>query len=853
MSVCNSFDETEYSEEKKIDHPVTSPAMSCDTDADAKLHESHSVESDCHATSGSMQRPNEQEDSAQQHLLFPKQQTPYMKTQYEHDTNTPSCRSTTLLSRSSSSLDYRCESDIRTKSWTDQRAPEPFSSPYKNNHKTNKGKHTTPNNNKTSKKKYGYGDLFRSSSTGVNNNNAGGNTGNSGGMRSRSYHGGKRTMFANCNRETNNVGTSGSYRNNFRGKSEGNRISSAIERRQPSFTNNDFPSLTPQQHKRQQLELNSSQEVRQTSWSAVVGDSEKDIAPKTDDSTYCQNDTTIVGIPHLPLYGMPTTEESTADIIHVDERVESSSDEEGEQTKVLAEEQSLPISPSRTYWEQKQRQRAHSFHHFSSSSDHQPSIHSFSPPPTPIANEVLHPFSSFTTMSISALQNDIGTLLARSNRVDEAIKRYKLSIDSARSTLNGLQNEEESILKDEGFISNKKAPRAGICPKVTEAEGLAWFRQKLLRGDMIPALPADMSQDGDDNNNKTQEGSSPNSSAMLPLPPQPPFQPAGFGGCSLTSPRRLRSASFSVADLCPPKHLSMPRIEQTQSIDQPPPRSTLQPSKNLSRNYTTSACPVTAPHPGKPILQSFQPHSTPQLSRSHIRSSSFHNRNHNPQTIHHSIVPSDDIVHDIHQHQKLDCPDEVYSCNGLTPLGLEYICDPLPILGSALRSLLSSQASGGGGGGGGGGTKKENNTIIELVTLIAARLNLASLEYRKASGGASDQLQQVLDILELALEDFHNANVCRTGKKFCTLFCLLNAVVHSNIGTVKYRLSKVRDSMASFKEAMTALEHNEREYVNRHVCLILTHRQRVAITINLLLNTMTTVSHLKAISSLSFV
>ncbi len=32
----------------------------------------------------------------------------------------------------------------------------------------------------------------------------------------------------------------------------------------------------------------------------------------------------------------------------------------------------------------------------------------------------------------------------------------------------------------------------------------------------------------------------------------------------------------------------------------------------------------------------------------------------------------EDVVRDMHQHQKLDCLDEaVYSCNGLTPLDLE--------------------------------------------------------------------------------------------------------------------------------------------------------------------------------------
>ena len=232
MPVCNS-DETDYSEEKKIDNPISSPDMSCDAGAD-NLRQSHLVESDHDA---SMEQPKEQEDSA--HLHFPKQQTPYIKTQYEyepsptksswtthnngasrslHNTNTP-CRSTLFSSRSSS-LDDRSESNLRTKSWTDQRAPEPFSSPYKSNHNTKKDNHTPNNNNKTSKK-YGYGDLFRNSSSGVSNTHAGGiSVGSSTGMRNRSYHGGKRTMFAN--RETN-VGTRSTYCN-IRGESEGNKI-----------------------------------------------------------------------------------------------------------------------------------------------------------------------------------------------------------------------------------------------------------------------------------------------------------------------------------------------------------------------------------------------------------------------------------------------------------------------------------------------------------------------------------------------------------------------------------------------------------------------------------------------------
>ena len=110
----------------------------------------------------------------------------------------------------------------------------------------------------------------------------------------------------------------------------------------------------------------------------------------------------------------------------------------------------------------------------------------------------------------------------------------------------------------------------------------------------------------------------------------------------------------------------------------------------------------------------------------------------------------DDIVHDIHQHQKLDCPtnEGVYSCNGTTPLGMEYICDPLPVLGSTLRKLVvivvSSSSS---------SSPTVLPIIMEYAAVITARINLASLEYRAAGGGVSDKLSDVLGILELALED----------------------------------------------------------------------------------------------------
>ena len=96
--------------------------------------------------------------------------------------------------------------------------------------------------------------------------------------------------------------------------------------------------------------------------------------------------------------------------------------------------------------------------------------------------------------------------------------------------------------------------------------------------------------------------------------------------------------------------------------------------------------------------------------------------------------------------------------------------------------------------------------------MIAARINLASLEYRVAGGGKSEKLQEVLSILESAPEDCSVAfkiaesleNSCE--EKFSSVFGLLKAVVHSNIGMVKYRLKKVRELRDSFEVARSALE-----------------------------------------------
>jgi tetratricopeptide (TPR) repeat protein len=193
-------------------------------------------------------------------------------------------------------------------------------------------------------------------------------------------------------------------------------------------------------------------------------------------------------------------------------------------------------------------------------------------------------------------------------------------------------------------------------------------------------------------------------------------------------------------------------------------------------------------------------------------------------------------VHDIHQHQKLDCPDEaVYSCNGLTPLGLEYVCDPLPVLGYLTRRrswrrggqqpASSSSSSNGGGDSSRGRTTADDDGgadgMLEHAALVASRLNLASLEYRNAGGGVGDGLKNVLATLELASDDCRRATAemaiaaddddRAAGGDGCggrSFFGLLEAVVHSNIGTVNYRLNRVRESLASYEAAEAALKRD---------------------------------------------
>ncbi len=219
------------------------------------------------------------------------------------------------------------------------------------------------------------------------------------------------------------------------------------------------------------------------------------------------------------------------------------------------------------------------------------------------------------------------------------------------------------------------------------------------------------------------------------------------------------------------------------------------------------ACPPTAPQCGCTTL-------SPSSTSSSYAVGSFPRSDcarSTPAAAAAAIIPStppflDDIVHDIHQHQKLDCPDEaVYSCNGLTPLGLEYICDPLPVLGSLTRRRRKNRQS--------ESESSSDGLMLDHAALIASRLNMASLEYRNAGGGVGNGLRDVLVTLEMALGDCQRAwteteHHAAAGERplFVQLLGLLEAVVQSNIGTVSYRLNRIRDSLASFEAAEAALE-----------------------------------------------
>mmetsp|Transcript_18526 Transcript_18526/g.37347 ORF Transcript_18526/g.37347 Transcript_18526/m.37347 type:complete len:1023 (+) Transcript_18526:28-3096(+) len=553
----------------------------------------------------------------------------------------------------------------RTKSWTDQRAPEPFSSP-------------TP---RPRRKKYGYGDLYTSTSgSNVVEDRIG---------YRHSYHSSNKPKILGSGR----AATYSYDRRRSTDANNGTRMNMQQSEKQPSFSTLDFPVLSPVKAKA----ASSIENQRSSSWSSVVGGQDEE----ANHTRIEQEDVHNVIIPPLPFADDVASKT-------IDERKPLDAPAHLSSNNNVFD----AVDTSRDYWKERHiqpRQRSQSVH----------SNFSFS------QGKVDKEPSPSSTMSIAALQNDIGTLLARTNRADEAIERYKLSIESATDTLKELKKGDCELT-----ISSSRKDKMKQCP-VKISEGLAWFRTKLLRGDVAPAtadtvLPTDNQND------------------VAPFPP--PYQPAGFGGCAPSSPRRSRSASFCAFDLQP---------ANTRTTHDEHPSTPLLQTHSLRRTLT--------------------PHITPKPS----------------------ILPVDDIVHDIHQHQKLDCPEDVYSCNGRTPLGLEYICDPLPILGRSLRRVVV------------GMNDKEARIVIETAALVAATLNLAALEYRLAGGGVSEKLQHVLETLQSCQASFDH------DEKGCVLqvnnfFVLLKAVAYVNIGTCLYRLNKVREATQNFERAQNALdEYND--------------------------------------------
>jgi tetratricopeptide (TPR) repeat protein len=570
-----------------------------------------------------------------------------------------------------STMDFgRPKPSTRTKSWTDQRAPEPFSSPTQ----------------RPSRKKYVNGDLYGSTSgSDVVEDRIG---------YRHSYHSSNKSKL---------VGSSVYAYDRRRSTDANGTMKKQHATQKSSFSALDFPILSPVKSKA----ASSKEQERSSSWSSVV--SGKEVA----------NHTRVIGeelhyiIPPLPFIDdvvSKTIDESEP--LDVPASLSSNNDLFG------------AVDISRDYWNERHshpRQRSQSVQYYppekqmhSTFSLSQVKVDKVSPPSNPFS------------MSIAALQNDIGTLFARTNRLDEAIERYKLSIECATDTLNELRKNALTE-DDEGefVISYSSDGKMQQCP-VKVSEGLAWFRTKLLRGDVAPVIAGTVSPTDNQNDVK-------------PFPP--PYQPAGFGGCAPSSPRRLRSASFCAFDLqltCTGSH----------SQDEHSFRKTL------------------------------TPHITPKPS----------------------IAPVDNIVQDIHQHQKLDCPEDVYSCNGRTPLGLEYICDPLPVLGRSLRNLIVEL------------NDKEARIMVDTATLLAAKLNLAAMEYRLAGGGVSEKLEQVLETLQSCQSIFGRDE---KDEERCVLqsnnfFVLLKAVAHVNIGTCLYRLNKVREATQNFERAQSALaEYND--------------------------------------------
>ncbi|KAL3805913.1 hypothetical protein HJC23_007874 [Cyclotella cryptica] len=628
----------------------------------------------------------------------------------------------------------------QTKAWTDHAAPEPIGTPHK-----------------TPQRKLGYGDLFAKS---------GGGAALHGGVEGRmtyphSYHGGK-------------AGDSGFV---LRRSGSGH-----MQLAQPtSVTRRDFPSLSP--HKSR---LAST--TRMKSWSSVVGGSERTILQNNND---VRTNTTVPSaldfIPPPPLIGNASQFASKDD----------------------ANEHLVPMAHS---YPPPMTNHSHDVPlHLAGSTPHRPRRPAALLSPSHHApNHHFHdysPFDAFTTMSRSSLQNDIGTLLARYNRVDEAMERYQQSIEVATTDRDGLKAALEKLFSSEsntpsqtGTMTWTTPRRTTKCPKVTEAEGLAWFRQKLLKGDVaavIPTSPPASSKHEDSSISSNNHHHSP-----LQFSPTP-FQPAGFGGLALHTPKqRIRSASFSVTTL--------PCLGLTRSLEDGPHIHQRTPIRASGQTLLPS-CSVADPHPSEQLTESHE------YKRSYSQSNSLlpHQTSWKPtatiddtRTTPKPIAPLDDI--------------EIYSCNGLTPLGLEYICDPLPVLGSALRTLVTTclaqddpsdfgviadicESS--------VDTRRKRMIaafLIDSAALIASRINLATLRYRRA-----DDLEDILCILRQALNDIDSMKsiIVQTVEcdwlRDCNLsdvFGLLEIVGRLNVGTVLFRMNQVRDAMSSFESAKRKLE-----------------------------------------------
>lgn len=668
-SACDAGEGDDYLwEEKKLDNPQHA--------AESDVCRRGPVEPSPHAhhvhfshNGGDKSSPPSQLQQKQQQQQQPQQIPLNCPSRQQNSTEVEESPITRREQRHNFTIDERKSdnSTIRTKSWTDQRAPEPFSSPTQ----------------RQRRQKYGYGDLFGSTS--------GSNLVEDRMSYRHSYHSSDKSKMVLGN----------AFERRRSSDAKGATKMERPERRQPSFSELDFPVLSPLKKP-----ASSRVEERLSSWSLIVGGQQQDEVHHTraDGNGY-----NIDVIPPLPF---------------VDDVVSRTVDED---EPLNAPETSLLDAGDRRgdSWKECnffQRQRSHSAQ--------------YHPPGKQISQTFPFPEENFDQMSIASLQNDIGTLLARSNQVDEAIERYKLSIESASNALKGLTDK---IAAGDGEIisvisSSNDYKIHHQCP-VRESEGLAWFRTKLLRGDVAPAAAEAVSPMDNQNNE-------------APFPP--PFQPAGFGGCasSSSSSRRLRSSSFCAADLQP---------TTTRSYDEPL-LATLTQSHSFRNNLTT--------------------HITPKPP----------------------IGPIDDIVLDIHQHQKLDCPEDVYSCNGRTPLGLEYICDPLPILGRSLRKLAA------------GLDDKAAMIMTETAALVAARLNLAASQYRIAGGGVSEKLEQVLETLKSCQSSFSQEDQDGRVLQSSNIFILLKAVAHANIGTCLYRLNKVREATQNFELAHHALaQYNDQE------------------------------------------